>query len=33
VNGTSGATENAGVEKAAPDDMGGKRGTGKRGTI
>jgi len=25
--------ENAGVEKAAPDDMGGKRGTGKRGTI
>ena len=28
-----GATENAGVENVAPDDMGGKRGSGKHGTI
>jgi len=27
-----GATENAGLENAAPDCRGGKRGTGKRGT-
>ena len=29
---TEGATENAGLENAAPDCRGGKRGTGKRGT-
>ena len=28
-----GATENAGLENAAPNDRGGKSGTGKRGTI
>ena len=28
-----GGAENAGVENSAPDDMGGKRGSGKRGTI
>jgi len=28
----TGATENAGLENAAPDCRGGKRGTGKRGT-
>ena len=29
---SKGATENAGLENAAPDCRGGKRGTGKRGT-